>query len=105
MLLRHVRSMLEGGRMNVRSIPQGRRIHFRSMQKNSGRHIRRRTASGLLLNHHSAPPLNISNWTGSAASSFGFQIQGPEAMGSRESAPRICCCQRVYSVAEQSQSA
>ena len=36
---------------------------------------------------------------------MGRQIHGPEAMGSCESAPRMCCCQRVNSVAEQAQSA
>jgi len=39
------------------------------------------------------------------APSLGRQIHGPEAKGSCESAPRMCYCQRVNSVAEQTQSA
>jgi len=38
---------------------------------------------------------------GPTGPSSGRQIHGPEAMGRSESAQRMCCCQRVNSVAEQ----
>jgi hypothetical protein len=50
-------------------------------------------------------PSRKSICTGRWAGSLGRQIQGPEAMGSCERAPRMCCCQWVNSVAEQAQSA
>ena len=57
------------------------------------------------LHAHRCNPSNRVICAGPFAPSVGRQIHGPEAMGSCESAPRMCCCQWVNSVAEQAQSA
>jgi len=44
---------------------------------------------------HGSIPSNKVICAGPSAPSVGRQIHRPEAMGSRESAPRMCCCQRV----------
>ena len=57
------------------------------------------------LHAHGSIPSKRFIWAGLSGPSIGRQIQGPEAMGSRESAPRMRCCQWMNSIAEQAQSA